>query len=739
MKERSNLMSLIEAEAADPAPDPFGGTASPKIKDPFGGTTSPKVARDRRGPPSGAPPIPEPFGRPEGRPRSVSEATGGRLTRGVAEAATATAFSAAAVETGPAGMLVAGNVGVGAGSMAFDSLTNMFDFLNLIDKPGPPIGALESTGTAISEQAEDALAAGAFGLGGKIFRAVKPALGTITGVRTETARALRAKADSLGLKVGATDVATGGRGTTVRMVSRVAGMFPFVGGAARTQAQGKAEQVVKVFDEILDTMAPTVTTANQLGIDATRAARNTVGGFNVVSGTLFDNYRFLQTQLKDPSVIPTKGITEIAENLFTKAEGETIILKSFTDDAGNVIPPQQLSQEASDNMLKFVEQLQRLPDTLTFGQLLGNTPRSLMKQFKELVGVVGADGADVKVLAEIKEAIEFAADDLRFAPGEDRALINGILDARDTANLFFAKGLLQFQKGPTSAAGRVTGVKAEFDELFRGMETFKSDTGQAFTRVDRNIFRAGPEVAGSLNADEILRVAVNLKSTQAVDDLAALIGRENLGKVGRMHIESAWDAAKIIDKSRLSDNLDEPIVKGIDWDKFLTSTGLDTGTGRIKTSINEGAERLVELSGVKPQDIRDFVKVASRIQVPADVSTFIARRAGLGGATSALAGASTALVVKGSPSVSVLAATLARFGLGGVANPKQLKELTRAFAPDASETFRRAVAGRFIFNTLRHVEELEHNKRMRETERPTADNPFIRQPPPREDFVLGAP
>lgn len=728
-------MSLIEAEAAVPAEDPFGGRASPIVEDPFGGRASPVLDR-QRGPPAGVPSVPEPFGRPEGKPRTVSQATGGRLTRGVAEAAGAAVLTGAALETGPAGMFVAGNVGIGVGSIAFDSLTNLFDFLKIIDAPGPPIGALESTGTAISEQAADAAFAGGFGIAGKVFRAAKPALGTLTGVRTEVSRALRAKADALGLSVGATDVSTGVRGTGVRIVSRVAGMFPFVGGAARGQSQKKGETVVKVFNEILDTMAPTVTAANQLGIDATRAARNTVDGFNIVSGTLYGNYRHLQTQLKNQSVIPTKGVVEVVENLFTKAEGETIILKSFTDDAGNVVPAQQMSQEASDRMLKFVEQLQHLPDTLTFGQMFGQTPRSLMSQFKELVSVTGAAGADVKVLAEVKEAMEFAADDLRFAPGEETALVNSILDARDTANLFFSKGLLQFQKGATSAAGRLTGVKAGFDELFRGMETFTGTTGSTFTRVDRNIFRKGPELAGSLNADEILRVAVNLKSTQAVDDLAALIGRENLGKVGRLHIESAWDAAKIIDQTHLSDDLGEQaVVKGIDWDKFLANTGLGTNLGKIKTSTNEGAERLIELSGVKPQEIRDFVRVASRIQVPADVATFIARRALLGGATSALAGASTAIMIKGSPSTTVLAATLARFGLGGVANPQQLRELTRAFAPDASETFTRAVAGRFFFNTLRHIEELGHDRALREAERPTSENPFA--PPPQSSGPVG--
>lgn len=591
------------------------------------------------------------------RPEDISEATGGIINRGAFEAAGGMAGGAAGTPLGLPGMLGGGALGAGMGSLTFDTVDSFLRFTGTLqprqDGPlSPTEAAQQGASGALRAAREDALFGGGFASAGAAITAAKPILGRILGARSSGVDNILLQARNAGLtrggeeQLGAIDAVGGTRGRIMRGGGFVLGIFPFIGTPFRRAAQQKGEAVTEAVNRSLNTLAPNASMSDDLGIDMVRAARNTQEEFRTTAARLYDNFRKTARSASKREIVPTKPMRDAAAEIVEEADRQTIRLSD-----GEVI-----EGAAADQINDLLSRVSRMPEHITVDQLQGQADR-----LKDIIDTGRAQGFDVSRFVRFKEAMEEATASLNLS-GLPESEARAITEAKEAADSFYSKGIALFQ----------------------------TPTGQRFGRVDRNIFRPGPNRPGTMNEDEFANSAVNLKSAQAVRDLGNLVGKENMGRVARTHVERSWDNAILFDT--------EGQIKGVSWEDFRRNLGLVEPRGIGQAGKSEGTRELLRQGGIDPQQVEDLISVASRISVPRDVNQFIARRAALGGLGSAAAGAGMGAMVKDSLIASTAVAVLLRRSGEIISSPEQLKRMRRAVDPDLSVSAKRANLGRLLEN-----------------------------------------
>ena len=141
--------------------------------------------------------------------------------------------------------------------------------------------------------------------------------------------------------------------------------------------------------------------------------------------------------------------------------------------------------------------------------------RELQKQIKELMKKGAIENWDISRLMTVKAALEKDFMTL-VAPKNmskaDIALFKKIQEAHKTANNFYSQGI----------------------------KVYSSPSAKTFERVDRNIFNAGFDKQGSLNADELVPKILNLNSKQSLIDLKKLVGPEKFKESAQAWLQGAF-------------------------------------------------------------------------------------------------------------------------------------------------------------------------------------------------------
>ena len=254
--------------------------------------------------------------------REQFEASGRPLAEAVGGTAGAIAVTGVSATRGPAalakGTFVGGPLGAATGTLAFDNLQNFLEFSGVFPKKDRSIE--EVVTTAQDAAIRDALFGGGAITGIGVLRSFKPLIGKMLGVRTEAVDDLVKLSEETGVNIGAVDVAPGVRGRALKITSRILGIFPFIGGPFRKEATGKAAQVIKQTNKILDTFAPSAILADELGIDMFRAAQGSAKEFRSTAARLYNNFHRIS---KDAGpIVPTRFIRKAAEIIVTKQEAD---------------------------------------------------------------------------------------------------------------------------------------------------------------------------------------------------------------------------------------------------------------------------------------------------------------------------------------------------------------------------------------------------------------------------------
>jgi hypothetical protein len=569
--------------------------------------------------------------------------------RGAALAAGASAGAMASLPVAPAAgplaplvPVVGGALGAAGASAGYDNINDLLKavmpgFEGLPDATaasGDP-RALDIGARAANEAAFDAATTAVTGVAGfPVKHFLSPLVGKVFGARTPQALTVAQLARMHGVELGAVDVGN----QNPRILAKVLGVFPITGAPLRSARDAKEAQLQASVRYTLNTIAPTASLSQEMGVDLMKAAQQADAKFTNTAAVLYDRFRAAAS--KAGAVIPT-------------SDAKTVIQK-WADDfqAGQITltDGEVLKGGVNEQFERFLTDTLNLPDKITWAQY-----ERLQNQFEAFIDKMNPDGFTVKRVAQIKQGME-----------RD---LNAIADPtvkklKEDADTFFSNGILAFQ----------------------------TPTAQKFGRVDKNIFKPGPDKPGTINPDELMRPVFNTDSPIALKQLRDLVGDDAFRRASRTHLENSFQQSW---KSEVRHG--EP-VDVFDPEAMAKSIGLAPGQKDKRLALEE----MLRGTGVKVQDLEDML-TRIRIAKQADPSAFVSRRVTLGGvaALTAIGGAGAAamggpVAAAGSPLVTALATWGAYNFSKMLARPEALKAFTRSFQPDINDVTRRAVYFRLL-------------------------------------------
>jgi hypothetical protein len=590
----------------------------------------------------------------KGWPQTAAEwkSIPGRMLPGARGAALAAGASAGAVASLPvapaAGPLaplvpvVGGALGAAGASAGYDNINDLLKavmpgFEGLPDATaasGDP-RALDIGARAANEAAFDAATTAVTGVAGfPVKHFLSPLVGKVFGARSPQALTAAQLARMHGVELGAVDVGN----QNPRILAKVLGVFPITGAPLRAARDAKEAQLQASVRYTLNTIAPTASLSQEMGVDLMKAAQQADAKFTNTAAVLYDRFRAAAS--KAGAVIPT-------------SDAKTVIQKWADDFAAGQITltdGEVLKGGVNEQFERFLTDTLNLPDKITWAQY-----ERLQNQFEAFIDKMNPDGFTVKRVAQIKQGME-----------RD---LNAIADPtvkklKEDADTFFSNGILAFQ----------------------------TPTAQKFGRVDKNIFKPGPDKPGTINPDELMRPVFNTDSPIALKQLRDLVGDDAFRRASRTHLENSFQQSW---KSEVRHG--EP-VDVFDPEGMAKSIGLAPGQKDKRLALEE----MLRGTGVRVQDVEDML-TRIRIAKQADPSAFVSRRVTLGGvaALTAIGGAGAAAVggpvaAAGSPLVTALATWGAYNFSKLLASPQALKAFTRSFQPDINDVTRRAVYFRLL-------------------------------------------
>jgi hypothetical protein len=569
--------------------------------------------------------------------KGLAELSGGWLSRPVFEGAGAIAGGVVggggAIPSGPgavAGAIGGAALGAAGGSATFDFVEGALREMGIVTTPEP----------SLLKKSQEALNAAAlemgFGTAATVIRPVlmgRRLLERVFGLRSAQSIQLQNLAKQQGIDLGAVDVG----GQFPKSINATMNVFPVTGTPAREAAQRKFSQVQNAIHSRLNALAPSATTMSELGVNMVAAARKVRGEFTTVSNELYKRFEVLAENASRTQIIPTKNAKAIAKVFANNSAAERILL----EDQKNLARP------TKDAAKKFLLSLRKLPENITIKQY-----RGLMDDLSRLFDQFKNDGTDVSKLMDMKKALEGDLNSIR-ADLLPEAEGDALVEALQTANSFYSKGIVDFQ----------------------------TPVAQRFGRVDKNIFRAGPVRPGTIAEDELAHAALSMRSPQAIQDLANLVGEKNMRQAARNWLEATINESTDLIKV----GGDEMSV--LNPDKLLRKL-------KFEGPKSDGLKALLRRADVDPAELQNFLKVVGSIENVADASTFVKRRVTLGGvsALGGLVGFGASGALEGAVAGSAITAAALTF-LGRklskiVSTPRALRLMTTALDKQAKQSVR---------------------------------------------------
>lgn len=449
--------------------------------------------------------------------------------------------------------------------------------------------------------------------------------GRALGVDDQLARQLIDTSEKIGAKVGTIDLS---RFAPVKGVKTVLGVFPFVGGGFQKAGKQSRAAVVESIDRNLNAIAPNASLA-AIGVDMTKAAENSFGEFKRVSGDLYQ--AFDDAAEAAGAAVPTQTIKQAAVDASGRVELPAL-------NSG------ELSQGGNQEIQQFLVGLQDVAeDSISIQEL-----RGIQRRISELFEIDALPNTDKRRLMILKQGTEQA---LQKISSESPEATEQLLSTLEKANGFYAAG----------------------------MKNFENPTASRFGRVDKNLFRAGSFKAANLNPDEIAEVAINFRSPEAVRDLKALVGQENVHKAFRAHLQRSIDGAIDVAADGTTSFNFNTLYKAF-------------GKGPNKTVSEDAVSEALKGTDVAPKDFLEVLKLAENLGKVPVPSTFLARRATLGGHRALLKGITgiglTGIATSTDPVSAVVAFGFARTGARLLQSQRFLKAISAAKEPgikDASQ------------------------------------------------------
>lgn len=429
-----------------------------------------------------------------------------------------------------------------------------------------------------------------------------------------------------------------GKGRLGKGVINVMGRFPLVGAPAQRQGQRVSDQVARLMSDAPERIAPLLS-SSELGVriyDDARTLVKEVGGiFNRQYTDLFE-----QASRQGVTVNP-KGTLETAQETLRRIADET--------------------PTAADGQVMTPPRAERAVQAFLDEEILGVADTQTLRQMDNLI-------------SKIDQEIASAPQEIRRHVARLLAPIRGAAKSDVTTNVS--------GEGAQEIGGRLASLDANFARTMSGL--FETSTAKRIGSVRRQGLRGTTrpsDEAMRTPVDKLLPIVRDLESPQAIDELSRLVGAGTMRSIASRTVSDAFESA-------IRETPDGFIQ--LNPDALARQFGL-TGRG----SKDKAMERLLRNSPVRMQDIKTIVEASRKIAdapIPS-ASTFVARRAVLGGARSAgRALVPTTLLGKGA--AGALGGLLFFGGVRGLtsalSNPVSARSLGTVLSEEANLVARRA-------------------------------------------------
>lgn len=448
---------------------------------------------------------------------------------------------------------------------------------------------------------------------------------------------LARSAQQMGIPLGVADLTRRG---SIRGFQKVIGVFPFVAGPLRKAAERRFVKIEEAREKLLNEIAPTVT-LSEVGVNIADAARQSSKEFRTVSSTLYDDFFKTAKEMGNPEIVPTTPV----KNVIDEVEELRALPRLVTGEKLTV---------TQNEMMRFVNQLRDLPEFISPAEM-----RGVQQEINRLARIGRKEGFDLKTLQDLKGSIEssFAQMNIEDVAGQELA------DKLARANQFFAESM--------APGGR-----------------FKTPTARRIERAEPSIFQRQGQRVPTLNEDQLARAVFRTDSADAIRDLRKIVGEDVVRSSTRAHLDDALVGARApveVGGFQIGETFDPA--------KFERALGL---TGRTKASV-EALDEMLKGSFVTRKQITDLIDImkTSGLQDIPDPSTFVARRAVLGGAKSAARALAFGGLTAGQPESligTIPLLVLARTGANAVTNPNVVRWMIKAMDPKEVQQARR-IAG----------------------------------------------
>ena len=461
-----------------------------------------------------------------------------------------------------------------------------------------------------------------------------------------------------------------------RGYGKVIGVFPFVGNPIKSKVTQSANFLNKSADDTLNTFGPNVM-LTKLGIDMTKASQKTYGEFRRVSSFFYDDFYKAVNAVDNTPIISTQNFKNSLQS-FTKLVDDGVI-KLTT--GGKLKGPQKdilynYAKSGGKGIPKYINatQYQSLIDDIQY--YMRSAQKSEPYNLKVLTGLKSALETDLRLLtkSDYQENLLKNVYPLNKSNSQllDPNLLSDIATKLKFADKVYAQGL----EGSIINGLKKSGIVKETDNIVPivGKKAFEKPIASVFKKVDKNIFKPGFEVPGSITADDLATALLkkNSVSPQLIDDLRTLVGEKQFNRFVRARLQTGFDdSLYAVGKENV----------GLTFDpyKFQKNLGLDTKVGRDLLEV------MLKDSKMTIQQLDDFFVIAKNhagLTMP-DVGSFMARRLTLAG-PKAITGLAVGATTLSNPILGVSLVYMARKTSGFLANPKQLDTVMKVLDPKST-------------------------------------------------------
>lgn len=537
-----------------------------------------------------------------------------------------------------AGAVIGGVSGAAAGAAVPEQTLEFMEFMGLL-----PSGAREERGLSDEDMrrvmtGEALLETAFFGLAGAGRATARLAGRRLAGVTKESTRLAEAAAKE-GIDLPPSVVGESGVG---KMIVNVLGRFPVLGTSARRAADAAEIALREATEAMPDRIAPLVSQSSlgqRIFKDFESLFRETADAFSARYDDLF-----LQAR--------RAGVTVVPVNAREAASG---VLRSITENT----PKLQEGVAGGGQALKYVreflnENIVKLADDQSLAQM-------------------------DEVIAKIDEAVTAAPQEIRGRVHKLLAPVKGAAKADVLQNM---QG-----EGSREISEQLARLDSDFSETMAFM--FETSTAKRIEQVRargiKGVVRPS-ERATQVPVDRLANIVIDTNSPQAIDELSRMVSPDTFRQVGARVLSDALERAMTVTDKGTT------VLRPETFSRVL-------GLGEKASAKGEATARLLKDTDLTIDHLRQMAEVMRRMSnapVP-NVSTFIARRAGIGGFKSVVRGMLPFLAISGGASAVNPVAGLF-FVLGGramvkvVSDPANARALSKVLGSEVARVQKRAAA-----------------------------------------------